>query len=525
RIDFDLADRPRFRDFMAAAADLVAEHGGSLSGEHGDGRARSELLPRMFPPGLCAAFGEFKRIWDPRNLMNPGVIVAPAPLDQDLRAPLVGGTADVPTLFHYPHDNGSFGQAVRRCVGVGKCRTSSGPGVMCPSYQVTGEEKHSTRGRARVLFEMLHGELITDGWRSDEVRDALDLCLSCKGCRSDCPVDVDMATYKAEFLHHYYARRVRPASHYSMGWLPVHSRFAAMAPAAVNALTRRPRLAALLKRLGGITPERTLPEFAAKPFTRGFREDPADDRPPVVLWPDTFNNYFSPQVAHAAAEVLAAAGFRVLLPRGSVCCGLTWVSTGQLGVAKKVMRHSLRVLRPHLEQGLPVVGLEPSCTAALRSDVPELLGTPEAAALAGNVHTLAEFLRTHAPGWSPPALPRSAITQVHCHHHAVLGFDADEDLLAAAGVANTTLESGCCGLAGNFGFERGHYEVSKAVGERVLLPAVRAAGQDQLVIADGFSCRTQIAQETPRRAVPLAEALRAGLDSRCTSSNDGCEGT
>lgn len=534
RIDFDLADKPRFRAFMEEAADLIVGHGGSLSGEHGDGQARSELLSRMYSPELCRAFEEFKAIWDPGDLMNPGIIVRPAGVDENLRVPSlpVGGLGrDSLTLFSYPHDEGSIGKAVSRCVGVGKCRRSDGPGVMCPSYMVTKEEKHSTRGRARLLFEMLAGDVLTDGWRSTEVRDALDLCLSCKGCRSDCPVDVDMATYKAEFLHHHYAKRIRPASHYSMGWLPLHARVAGLAPRAVNAITGRRSLAKLMKRVGGIAPERDLPIFARRPFTRWFRHrsdsiDPG--RPTVVLWPDTFNNYFSPQVARAATEVLEAAGLRVILPRGSVCCGLTWVSTGQLGVAKKVMRRSLSVLQPYLERGLPVVGLEPSCTAALRTDLPELLPGAASARLAAGVYTFAEALQRFAPDWKPPRLDLSAITQVHCHQHAVLGFDADESVLEAAGVDNASLNSGCCGLAGNFGFERGHYDVSKACGERVLLPAVRAAEPDELVIADGFSCRTQIEQETPRRAIHLAEVLRAAMehqviDQGCASNNNGCD--
>ncbi|WP_308282845.1 FAD-binding and (Fe-S)-binding domain-containing protein [Pseudonocardia nigra] len=517
RVDFDLITDPGragFRAFLEQAADLVVAHGGSLSGEHGDGRARAELLPRMYSAPIIRAFGEFKAIWDPDGLMNPGKVVAPEPLDADLR---FHRPQQRRTVFSFPHDGGSLDQAARRCVGVGKCVVKEPSGVMCPSYAVTGAEEHSTRGRAHLLAEMLRGETITDGWRSTEVRDALDLCLSCKGCKSDCPVDVDMATYKSEFLSHHYAGRLRPASHYSMGWLPLWSRLAALAPGLVNAAGRAPGLGSVLKRVAGVAPERSLPTFAPAPFTRAFRRRrrPPSGRPAVVLWPDSFNNYLTPEVLRDATEVLEDAGFDVVLPPGQVCCALTWITTGQLHTAKRVLGHTYAVLRPYLDDGLPVVALEPSCAAALRSDAVELLpGSDPARRLAEQTFTLAEFLQRRAPDWTPPALHRAAITQTHCHQHADLGSAADEAVLARAGVENRSLDSGCCGLAGNFGFERGHYAVSKAVGERVLLPAVRAAAPDTLVVADGFSCRTQIAQETSRRAVHLAQVLRMAIRQR-----------
>ncbi|MBV2363009.1 FAD-binding oxidoreductase [Streptomonospora sp. NEAU-YY374] len=547
RVDFDLAGeqgRRRFRAFMEEAADLVAAHGGSVSGEHGDGQARSELLPRMYGERLMRAFGEFKAIWDPRNLMNPGNIVDPRPLDADLRVATV--TRGPLTVLAYPDDQGDFARAMRRCVGVGKCRRHEGPGVMCPSYMVTKEERHSTRGRARMLFEMVNGEVITDGWDSEEVRDSLDLCLSCKGCRSDCPVNVDMAAYKAEFLHHHYRRRVRPASHYSMGWLPLWARLAALAPAEVNRAGAARGLGDLVKRIGGIAPQRSIPEFAKTTFTRWFRRrergkaaggaaarTPAGrargrgagaERGSVVLWPDTFGNYLNPRVPAAAVRVLEDAGFRVVLPRGQVCCGLTWVSTGQLDVAKAVMRRSLRALAPHVAAGTPVVGLEPSCTAALRSDLVELLPGAPSERVAKSVYTLAEFLNAFAPDWDPPRLDAGAISQVHCHQHAVIGFDADRALMERAGIDTEVLDSGCCGLAGNFGFEADHYEVSKAVGERVLLPAVREAAPETMILADGFSCRTQIDQETDRPAVHLAEALAEGIARRDREGRKGRKG-
>ncbi|WP_197320894.1 FAD-binding and (Fe-S)-binding domain-containing protein [Saccharomonospora sp. NB11] len=505
RIDFDLLTDDgvgTFRRFLTDAADLVVAHGGSLSGEHGDGQARAELLPRMYSPELLRLFEAFKAIWDPDDVLNPGNLVRPRPLDADLR--FSGPTKQLPLTLRYPHDGGSLATAARRCVGVGKCVDTS-TGVMCPSYMVTRQEEHSTRGRARLLFEMLRGETITDGWDSTEVRDALDLCLACKGCLSDCPVDVDMASYKAEFLHHHYAGKVRPASHYSLGFLPLWARLASRAPGVVNAALRSRPLAALAKRLGGIAEERQLPTFAPTTLRRAWRRKPrtgGGDRPRVVLWPDTFTDHFAPEIGAAATRVLEHAGFDVVLPRSSVCCGLTWISTGQLGIARRVLRHSLDVLRDDIEAGTPIVGLEPSCLAVLRHDVHELLDTPPVPAL-----TLAEFLDRHAPDVEFAPLGARALTQQHCHQHAVLGHDADERLLRRAGVDNRTLDSGCCGLAGNFGVERGHYDVSVAAANRVLVPAVEAADPDELVLADGFSCRTQITELTGRRSLHLAQIL------------------
>jgi FAD/FMN-containing dehydrogenase/Fe-S oxidoreductase len=514
RIDFDLLSTKgvaAYRSFVEEATELVVALGGSVSGEHGDGRARSELLGRMYGADGLALMAEMKDIWDPARLMNPGVVVDPPPLDAGIR--LLGPAKDrkVLTLFSYPDDNGDFAQAQRRCVGIGKCRQSSG-GVMCPSYQATHEEMHSTRGRAHLLWEMLNGDLVTDGWRSTEVRDALDLCLSCKGCLSDCPVNVDMATYKAEFTHHHYAGRpwARPLSHWSMGWLPQLSRVASKAPGVVN----RMAATSLAKRLGGIAPERDVPVFSEQTFTSWFaRREAASQasRGTVMLWPDSFTNYLAPQVGRAAVAVLEAAGYEVVLPNGHVCCGLTWISTGQLRMAKRRIKRSLDVLAPQLKSGIPIIGFEPSCTAVLRRDAAELLhDDSRAAVLAGSTMTFAEFLTSSE--WEPPDVATEALVQTHCHQHAVLGFDADRALMAKAGIAAEVPDSGCCGLAGNFGFERGHYEVSQAVGERVLLPAVRAAAPTTTIIADGFSCRTQIGQGTQRRAVHLAEVLAAALE-------------
>ncbi|MHA5047286.1 FAD-binding and (Fe-S)-binding domain-containing protein [Streptomyces sp. SD15] len=564
RIDFDLMTGEglgRFRRFSEELADLVVSHGGSLSGEHGDGQARAELLPRMYGRELVGLFARAKDLWDPDGLLNPGMLVRPHRLDENLRfAVLPRQPVDVE--FGYPADGGDFSAAVRRCVGVAKCRTTTaaGSGVMCPSFRATGEEEHSTRGRARLLHEMLAGEVVTDGWRSTEVRDALDLCLSCKGCRSDCPVGVDMATYKAEFLHHHYEGRRRPAAHYAMGWLPVWLGLVDRTRSArfVNTLASVRPLAAVAKRLGGIAPEREIPRVAAETFSRwwgrrfkervrrmmreGAYESQGTEAGRVAfLWPDTFTEHLSPSVGQAAVRVLEAAGVDVMLTptvamrksgagegvsasatpwsvgrRGRVCCGLTYVSTGQLDRARTVMRRTLDLmgvfLDPDIHPETPaVVVLEPSCAATLRTDLPELLhDDPRAARLASAVLTFAEALEQLAPDWSPPPIGRPAVGQTHCHQHAVLGDAADRRLREAAGLTGT-LSGGCCGLAGNFGFEKGHYEVSTACAEEQLLPAVRSATDDTVILADGFSCRTQLDQLAGRRGRHLAEVLAEGL--------------
>jgi Fe-S oxidoreductase len=391
---------------------------------------------------------------------------------------------------------------------------------MCPSWLVTKDEKHSTRGRARILQEIVNGEFVSDGWRSKDALEALDLCLSCKGCSSDCPTGVDMATYKAEFLHQHYRRRLRPLSHLSMGWLPVTARIASRFPAAVNAITRSP-VQRLLKRLGGIDRQRQIPPFAAKSFVASHRRERRQagrqqtgrqqTGQPVVLWPDTFNNYMSPEVLKAGDSVLAKAGLAPQLPGGSVCCGLTWFSTGQLGMAKRVLERTARVLAPAQEAGLPIVVLEPSCATMLRSEARAVLGeTPWTNYLRDNVLTLAEALERYAPDWQPPAVARPAVGQVHCHQSSVLGFEADERLMARAGIDTAGMQRSCCGLAGNFGFEQGHYDVSRASAERLLLPAVEGAPADAVLVADGYSCRTQVQQLSGRRAAHLAEVLDAG---------------
>ncbi|SDY32611.1 FAD/FMN-containing dehydrogenase [Modestobacter sp. DSM 44400] len=524
RIPFDLvtaAGIARFREFVQRAARLVVSLGGSLSGEHGDGQSRAELLPIMYDDAVIQAFGQFKAIFDPDDRMNPGKVTAPYRVDENLRLGADYSPRNVETHFGYPHDDGSFDQAVGRCVGVGKCRRHESEGsVMCPSYMVTHEEEHSTRGRARLLFEMMQGHEdspIPDGWRSTAVLDSLDLCLACKGCKTDCPVNVDMATYKAEFLSHHYAGRLRPVAHYSMGWLPLWAKMATMAPKVVNALTQAPMLSRLATRLAGVAPERDIPQFADQTFQawyadRGPRGTGA--RGEVVLWPDTFSNSLSPHLAQAAVDVLEDAGWRVIVPSDALCCGLTWISTGQLDIAKRVLQRTVDVLRPHLQAGTLVLGLEPSCTAVFRADAAELFPNDhDVQRLRDQTVTLAELLTEHTPGWSPPQLDRRALVQTHCHQHAVMGFDRDVELMERMGVDVQVLDSGCCGLAGNFGFEAGHYDVSIACAERALLPALRDADDDDVVLADGFSCRIQIEQGDSggRQAVHLAEMLAAAL--------------
>jgi FAD/FMN-containing dehydrogenase/Fe-S oxidoreductase len=524
RLDFPLEQpggRAVLRSFLQEAAVLVTRYGGSLSGEHGDGRTRSELLPLMYSPPVMELFGRVKDVFDPAGVLNPGVLVRPRPLDADIRvrasAPASAGHREQLGML-YPHD-GDFATAVHRCTGVGKCvaSTAGTTRVMCPSYQATRDERDSTRGRSRVLQEMVNGGLVTGGWRAPEVREALDLCLSCKACSSECPAGVDMATYKAEVLHQAYRGRLRPLSHYTLGQLPRWAALASRAPRLANAALNLPALGAVARRAAGIDPRRSLPPFAPQSFRSWYQREhgagaaaaPDPDQPVVMLLADTFTNYFDPGIGQSAMAVLADAGYRVVIPDEPTCCGITWISTGQLGAARKILGRTVAQLSPAVAAGIPIVGLEPSCTAVLRSDATDLLGTPEAEALAGAVKTLSELL-AGTPGWAPPRLDGTAVVaQPHCHHGAVMGWDADAALLEQAGAGLTRL-GGCCGLAGNFGMERGHYEVSRAVADTALLPAVSSA-PDATVLADGFSCRTQLTDLAHRPSQHLAELLASRL--------------
>src|SRR4051794_10342137 len=501
RIDFELDDpdgRRRFREFTEAGADLVASYGGSMSGEHGDGRARSELLDRMYSAEAMALMGRVKEVLDPANLLNPGVLVDPEPLDGSLRlaAAPSGPLGDL------------FGE-VHRCTGVGKCvadNTSTG-GVMCPSYVATREEKDSTRGRARVLQDVAAGHLaLTD----PAVELALDLCLACKGCARDCPTGVDMATYKSHTLHQKYDGKRRPRSHYALGRLPLWARLTP--PRVANRMLRSAAVAGLMKRAAGIDRRRSLPRFSE----RSLRTSPelsqwatTAARPDVWLWADSFTDHFGADIGHTAIEFLAMAGLEARVIPERACCALTWVTTGQLDQARRILADAVETLHPYVASGVPVIGLEPSCLASLRSDATELLEDPRAREVAAGMSTLAELLAQLVAErrWTPRDLTGTrVVAQPHCHHASILGYAADLALLEGAGATVDRL-GGCCGLAGNFGMERGHYETSVAVAEHTMLPAVREAGPDAVVLADGMSCRVQLADLAGVRAVHLAELL------------------
>jgi FAD/FMN-containing dehydrogenase/Fe-S oxidoreductase len=525
RIDFDLetaAGIDKYKAFMEDASDLVVSYGGSLSGEHGDGQSKAQFLPKMFGPELVEAFREFKTIWDPDGKMNPGKVVNPYRIDQNLRLGADYRPPDVATHFKYPSDRNSFTFMTTRCVGVGECRREHG-GTMCPSYRVTHDEEHSTRGRAHLLFEMMRGDPIADGWRDEHVKDALDLCLSCKGCKGECPVNVDMATYKAEFLSHYYEKRRRPAAAYAMGFVHRWARLASLAPGLANAATHAPILSTVFKQLGGVSGKRDVPRFARRTFVDWFGEHRRQNKSPrptgnsratrVILWPDTFNNFFHPSVAIAATEVLEAANCDIVVPRQPFCCGRPLYDYGFLRQAKRQLRQILRGLRPHLTAGTPIVVLEPSCLAVFRDELVNLFpGDEDAKRLSRQAVLLSEFLRKRLSGYEPPRLNRDVMLHGHCHHKAIAKLDDEEAILTQMGVRLESLDSGCCGMAGSFGFEADHYDVSMQVGELVLLPAVRRAGADTLIVADGFSCREQIRQGTTKRALHLAEVLQLGMD-------------
>ncbi|MGH7825845.1 MAG: FAD-binding and (Fe-S)-binding domain-containing protein [Candidatus Binatia bacterium] len=519
RIDFDLVTKQgieTFRDFIYRAADLVLDFGGSFSGEHGDGQARAELLPKMFSPKLMEAFREFKTIWDPDGKMNPGKIVRPFRADENLRLGLQYNPAKLPTHFRYPDDEGSFARATLRCVGVGECRKTK-EGVMCPSYQATLEEMHSTRGRARLLFEMLQADAIgKNGWRDDHVKEALDLCLACKACKSECPVKVDMATYKAEFLSHYYSGRIRPRSAYAFGLIYWWSRVGALFPSLVNFCTQRPLLRNVARHLAGMAPERSIPRFAEETFTRWFDFiwQKKDGRPEVILWPDTFNNHFNPEIPKAAVKVLSAAGWQVRIPGRSLCCGRPLYDYGMLKLAKRMLRQIIDTLRPEIAAGVPIVFLEPSCAAVIRDELIQLFPHDiDAQRLARQTFLLSEFLEKKAAEFRPPPLAQKALVQGHCHHRAIMTMNDEAALLSKMGLEYEILDSGCCGMAGSFGFEKDHYEMSIKCGDRVLLPAVRNAAKETLIIADGFSCREQIRQETGRMPLHLAQVIQMAINS------------
>ena len=576
------------RAFLQSAARICAAHGGSVSGEHGDGRARGELLRFMYSPKMLDLFARVKHVFDPDNLLNPGVLAAPMdeaeaasrsrarnaggagnagiagiaghsggtlelqpgvdPLDANLRRvaarpmPADGG-------FAFTHDGGDFTAAVHRCTGVGKCRAGVSGTFMCPSYLATREEKDVTRGRARILQEAANSQLVK-AIDSPEVLEALDLCLACKACSADCPAGVDMARYRSEALFRTYRGRMRPLSHYTLGWLPRLTRVTARVPGlatVANAVMSVGPLRSLAFRLIGLDPRRGMPALQSGTFTAWARRrslladsvpasassdavsdtrerggatassmadspivsgprDPSG-RPYALVWADSFSQTLDDAGARAVVDVLEANGFAAIVAPDA-CCGLTWITTGQLSGAKKHLASLLGVLAPFAASGIPIVGVEPSCTAVLRDDLLDLLpDDPRSLLVSSATRTLAEVLS---------ALPASArhlpslegveiVAQPHCHHYSVMGWDADQALLESLGARVTRLE-GCCGLAGNFGMEAGHYDLSVAVASHSLLPSL-SAQPDAVYLADGFSCRTQAAQLAGRGGVHLATLL------------------
>ena len=524
RITFDLRSAKgleHWRKFLLAAALLVVKYGGSLSGEHGDGQAKAEFLPVMYGPELMAAFREFKRIWDPLGRMNPGKLVDALGevnrVDENLRIGPDYKPVLLATRFTFSSDVGEgFTRATERCVGMGKCRSMQGA-TMCPSYRATKEERYSTRGRARLLAEMLRGDVIRDGWKSEEVKEALEWCLACKGCRSDCPTHTDMASYKAEFLSHYYESQPLPLQAHSMGRIGDWAPFAAKVPGLVNALTHWPLISSLSKKIGGIAAARSLPRFAARTFRSHFealrlaRRDPARSGgarrgDPVLLFPDTFSNYFRPQSALAALQVLEASGCRVELPRQALCCGRPYYDFGMLERAKQSLAKIVAALAPQIESGVPVVVLEPGCLSVVKDEMAKLLPDNACAArLAKQTLSLADALQ--ARGWQPPRLGGRALLHGHCHQKALGGMHADLALLSAAGIDAEAPDTGCCGMAGSFGMRPETYEASVKIANLVLLPKVKAAAPETLIVADGFSCREQIEGLAGRETLHIAEVL------------------
>ncbi len=521
RINFDLESAEgirKFREFIDRAADIVIAHGGSISGEHGDGKARSVLLPKMFGPELIEAFREFKALWDPDNRMNPGHIVDPVAVydaTENLRLGDGYKSHHQATFFQFPDDQGSLSEATLRCVGVGACR-KNGPGTMCPSYMVTQEEKHSTRGRAHLLWEMLEGDVLNRDWENEDVKEALDLCLSCKACQSECPVNVDMATYKAEFLAHYYQAHRRPLRDYAFGFMDKWARLASLIPGVspqiANLPLRLPGVSGLMKAGLGIAPQRRLPEFAARSFQSRYAAQTVELRAPsrsVLLWPDTWNNYFHPQNLQSGRNVLASAGFDVEVPQGHICCGRPLYDFGFLADARSYLEQVMDKLASAIAAATPIIFLEPSCASVFRDELRNFFpGDDRAQRLREQSFLFADFLVTQAPDFRPRVLEgQSVMLHGHCHVKSHTKMKAEVALLERTGAHVTLLDSGCCGMAGPFGFEKEKFSVSQALAERVLLPAVRNATPETLIVADGFSCREQIAQNSSRPALHLAHVL------------------
>jgi Fe-S oxidoreductase len=499
---------------------IVVKYEGSISGEHGDGQIRGELLPIMFGEDLVHAFWQFKVAFDPENKMNPGKVVKPYRIDENLRWGVNYEPWDPPTKFPLEKDHHSFAYAANRCVGAGVCRKHD-KGTMCPSYMVSKEEKYSTRGRARLLFEMLQGDPMTRGWKDETVKESLDYCLACKGCKHECPVNVDMATYKAEFLHHYFkGGKRRPLYMWLFGYMFVWAELASKMPAVANFFTQAPPFSTLFKRIASVAPQREIPMFADHTFRQWFAKRPQHNagKERVILWTDTWNEYFHPQTAQAAVEVLEDAGYHVLIPPRQICCGRPLYDYGMLDAAKRQLHAILDELRPLVREGVPIVGLEPSCLSVFKDEMQDMLANDmDASRLASQAFTLETFLDKKAEKeehYKPPKLDRHAIVHEHCHKKSVLDPTSESHVFEQMQLEHEILESGCCGMAGAFGFEESHYDMSIKCGERVLLPKVREANPETLVVADGFSCREQIMQTTNRQALHPAEVMKMALDAR-----------
>jgi FAD/FMN-containing dehydrogenase/Fe-S oxidoreductase len=527
RVTFDLLSESGIRkygEFVERAADLVVSYGGSLSGEHGDGQSRGALLPKMFGPELVKAFVEFKSAWDPDNKMNPNKVVNAYLPTENLRLGADYHPLQPQTYFQFPDDGGSFAKAAVRCIGLGECRKHDS-GTMCPSYMVTLEEEHSTRGRAHMLFELLQGEVVRDAWKDEHVKNALELCLSCKACKSECPTNVDIATYKAEFLAHYYEGRIRPLKAYAFGMIDRWARLGAIAPWLANFFSQTPGFRHILQGVLHLAPQRRVPQLARSTFQQWARKQQVPspdgttagssataDAREVILWADTFNNYFYPETSRAALEVLQGAGFKVTVPQMHLCCGRPLYDFGMLDQAKEYLQTILKALSAQIDAGIPIVVLEPSCASVFRDELRNLFpADSRAMRLRSQTFLLSEFLERHAPGYQPPQLGRKVLLHGHCHHKALMRLNDEESLLRKMGADLQSIDSGCCGMAGPFGFDREKFAVSQAVGERVLLPAVRNAPADALIISDGFSCREQVLQATGRRPLHLAEAIQLAI--------------
>lgn len=525
RVSFDLQSEAgirKYAEFIDRAADLVISYGGSLSGEHGDGQSRGALLPKMFGPELMRAFAEFKSIWDPGNKMNPHKVVDAYLPTENLRLGADYKPLQPATHFAFSGDDGSLAQATLRCIGLGACRKQDG-GAMCPSYMITLEEEHSTRGRAHLLFEMLQGEVVRDGWQDEHVKKSLDLCLSCKACKSECPANVDLATYRAEFLSHYYEKKSRPWHAYLFGRIDQWARLVSPFAGFVNFLGRASWARAVVNSVVGLAPQRELPQFATSNFQSWLRsrtvsastEDSNADRSKVFLWSDTFNNYFHPETCRAALEVLEDAGFQVTTSTQHLCCGRPLYDFGMLDKAKEYLLRIMQLLGPQIAKGTPIIVLEPSCASVFRDELVNLFpDNATAKKLRSQTFLLSEFLQHHAGGYEPPPLKRKIVLQGHCHHQSLMKMTDEVALLRRMGADVNLLDSGCCGMAGAFGFERDKFEISQAIGERVLLPAIRQQSNETLIVADGFSCREQIRQGTGRDALHLSEVLSLALKQR-----------